>query len=78
MFEYAGVTYNGIDYDASISALNRSMMRLCLENDGYFIDIASKKFEDGDFYDSVHLTQSGAKRLGNYMYEEFVRQKITF
>ena len=78
VFEYAGVTYNGIDYDASISTLNRSMMRLCLENDGYFIDIASKKFEDGDFYDSVHLTQSGAKRLGNYMYEEFVRQKITF
>lgn len=78
VFEYAGVTYNGLDYDASISALSRTMMRLCLENDGYFIDIASKKFENGDFYDPVHMTQSGAKRLANYMYEEFVRQKIRF
>ena len=45
---------------------------------GYFIDIASKKFKDDDFYDLVHMNQLGTKRLGNYMYEEFVRQKIAF
>ena len=78
LYEYAGVVYNGLDYDMSISALNMTMMRLCLENDGYFIDIASKKFEDGDFYDFIHMTHSGVKRLANYMYDEFVRQKIRF
>jgi hypothetical protein len=78
VFEYLGVTYNGLDFEHSISALNKSMMRLCLENDGYFIDVASKNFEDEDFYDLVHMNQLGAKRLGNYMYEEIVRQKIPF
>jgi len=78
VFEYKGIMYNGLDYDTSINELTKSMMRLCLENGGFFIDVASKKFEDGDFYDSVHLTQAGAKRLGDYMYEEFVRQKILF
>jgi hypothetical protein len=78
VFEYAGVSYNGLDYDMSISALNSTMMRLCLENDGYFIDIASKKFENDDFYDYVHMTHSGVKRLANYMYQEFVLQKIRF
>ena len=76
VFEYEGVSYNGLDYDASISELNKIMMRLCLEGDGYFIDIASKKFEVGDFYDSIHMTKSGTKRLGTYMYDEFVSQKI--
>lgn len=78
VFEYAGVIYNGLDYDASISDLSKIMMRLCLANGGYFIDLDSKEFEAGDFYDSVHMTQSGAKRLGAYMFEEFVRQKIAF
>lgn len=78
VFEYEGIMYNGLDYEASIHELTKSMMRLCLENGGFFIDVASKKFEDGDFYDSVHMTQAGAKRLGEYMYEEFVRQKILF
>lgn len=78
VFEHEGVKYNGLDYDSSITELSKSMMHLCLENDGYFIDMASKKFEANDFYDGVHMTQSGAERLGNYMYEEIVRQKIRF
>lgn len=78
VFEYLGVIYNGLDFEHSISTLNKSMMRICLENEGYFIDIASKKFKDDDFYDLVHMNQLGTKRLGNYMYEEFVRQKIAF
>jgi lysophospholipase L1-like esterase len=78
VFKYGEATFNGLDYDASISSLNKVMMRLCLKNDGYFIDTTAIKFEDGDFYDSVHMTQSGAKKLGNYIYEEFIRQKIKF
>lgn len=78
VFEYAGVTYNGLDYEASVSDLNKVMMRLCLANDGYFINLASKRYEAGNFYDAVHMTQSGAKRLGAYMYDEFIRQKIAF
>jgi len=47
-FRYEGVEYNGLDFEASIAALNASMKALCLENDGFFIDIAAKKFIKDD------------------------------
>jgi hypothetical protein len=78
VFEYNGTWYNGLDYDTSISELSKSMKRLCLEGNGYFFDMASKKFETGDFYDGVHMTPTGTQRLGSYMYKEFIVQKLRF
>jgi hypothetical protein len=76
IFEYQGVAYNGLDYDASIYSINQEMKELCTSNNGYFIDIYSKKFDKGDFYDGVHMTPIGAKRLGRYIFTDFVSQKI--
>jgi hypothetical protein len=77
-FIYEGVKYNGLDYDASIISLNNAMKFLCIESNGYYIDISSKQFPSGSFYDVVHLKQSGANYLGQYIFDEFIAQKISF
>jgi len=76
VFEYQGVSYNGLDYDASIYSLNQEMKTLCIDNNGYFIDAYAKKFDKSDFYDGVHMTPRGAKRLGGYLFKEFLDQEI--
>jgi len=75
-FEYTGVSYNGLDYDASIHLLNQEMALQCPADGGFFIDIASQSFAPEDFYDLVHMTPAGTKKLGGYIAQEMVRQKI--
>ncbi len=75
-FEYEGIIYNGLDYDTSIKALNNSMKFLCKENDGFYLDMSTKDFSGDDFYDAVHLKSIGANRLGGYLFDEFINQKI--
>jgi len=77
-FSYESITYNGLDFDESIISLSNSMKVLCYEYSGFFIDIYAKKFSNEDFYDLVHMTPTGSKRLGNYLFEEFIYQKINF
>jgi lysophospholipase L1-like esterase len=76
VFSYKNKVYNGLDYDASIRSINNAMKVLCLKYDGYFIDIADKDFEISDFYDSIHMNNAGAKKLGNYIYQEIINQNI--
>jgi hypothetical protein len=77
-FTYQGKSFNGLDYDASITALSTAMRDLCVGSGGYFIDIASKQFQEGDFYDVVHMTSAGASRLGGYIYGELISMKVPF
>ena len=70
MFRYEGVMYNGLDYRASLLALNQAMSRVCTEAGGVFIDIGARDFAPQDFYDPVHMTPSGANRLAGYLLEE--------
>jgi lysophospholipase L1-like esterase len=69
-FDYRGTTYNGLDYHASISALNSAMNAICTESGGAYIDLAGKTFETTDFYDAVHMTPTGAARVGKYLFED--------
>lgn len=69
-FEHEGRSYNGLDYAASKASLDKEMQRLCTAAGGDFIDIASRSFSAGDFYDPVHMTPAGARRLGEYLHEE--------
>lgn len=78
MFSYKGIKYSGLDYDASIVDINKAMMNLCVQSGGFFIDIYPEKFEDNDFYDGMHMTETGARRLAEYMYNELIRQNILF
>ncbi|MBF0262644.1 MAG: SGNH/GDSL hydrolase family protein [Magnetococcales bacterium] len=76
VFEHEGRSYNGLDYAASLQALNGVMRTLCPQAGGAFIDIAAQPFELGDFYDPVHLTPTGAGRLGWYLFDAFVAQEL--
>lgn len=75
-FEYKGVVYNGLDYDASINLLNQEMATLCPAQGGFYIDVASQSFAPEDFYDLVHMTPVGAKKLGDLIAREMIRQNI--
>lgn len=75
-FEYKGVFYNGLDYDASIKLLNQEMAELCSSQGSFYIDAASHTFAPEDFYDLVHMTPIGAKKLGDLIAHQMIRKKI--
>lgn len=75
-FEYKGIAYNGLDYDASISLLNQEMAILCSRKNGFYIDAANKTYTPDDFYDLVHMTPVGAKHLADYIAQEMMKQNI--
>ena len=64
-----GRALNGLDFDMSLRALAAALQSRCEKAGGYFMDIGARPFEAGDFYDGVHMTPSGARRLGGYMFE---------
>lgn len=72
-FDFEGKIYNGLDYAKSINHLNQAMRELCPQRQGFFVDIASKKFSTADFYDLVHNTPNGAERLGKHLFDELNR-----
>lgn len=72
VFEYKGKTYNGLDFAESLNALNNVMRASCTSAGGYFFDVNAKSFLTYDFYDKVHMRPVGAKKLGTYLYDEFV------
>lgn len=78
VFKYEGVSYNGLDYQASITSINSVMKKLCREHRGLFIDLASRPFFEDDFYDVVHTTPAGSKRIGGYIFDEFDRLGVEF
>lgn len=73
VFVFEKKTYNGLDYDESIRALDTVMRNVCTR-DGFYIDIAAQPFAHGDFYDPVHMTPAGAARLGGYLHEAMREQ----
>ena len=75
-FEHEGQFFNGLDYDKSIRSINTSMQKLCIEADGFYIDAARKLFRQEDFYDVAHMRTTGAKQLGEYLFQEFLSQEI--
>jgi hypothetical protein len=76
VFEYDGKVYNGLDYHISKVALDETMERMCTRAGGEFINMKARRFEPGDFYDPVHMTPAGARRLGDYLYEELERRGL--
>lgn len=76
VFFKGGRSYNGFDYKSSLERLNHIMRDVCVDSGGKFIDIGSKYFTDNDFYDGVHMTPSGSRRLAQYLSSEFSRLDI--
>lgn len=78
-YNYNGIEYNGVDFYHMMNILNRTTMRFA-ENNGYIaIDLAEDLIGEFDifydYYDAVHNTPSGAKKIGDYL---FLRLKHLF
>jgi len=46
------------------------MMAVCRDLGSVCVDTAALEYDDGDFYDAVHNTPSGAAKLGRFLYRE--------
>lgn len=60
---YWGEGFSGVDYDYSIRKINAVIKELCINT----LDLYNYKFKKGDFYDGIHTTSSGSKKIGEEM-----------
>jgi hypothetical protein len=76
-FDYDGVPINGVDCYRMLRTLDRVAARVCAEADVMFIDAGGQPiWEDADFYDFMHMTPAGAKKLGELLFAS-LRQSLT-
>jgi hypothetical protein len=75
-FIYDGVVFNGLDYRHSILSINKVMSEMCPKYGGVYINLEDKKFETTDYYDAVHMTPSGVKKVGEYLFDGFRRANL--
>ena len=72
-YSYNGVKYNGVDFYYMLNILNKTTMRFAKNNNYIAIDLAKdliKEFDIfDDYYDAVHNTPSGAKKIGDYLFQ---------
>ena len=68
-YEYDGRSFNGVDYYYMSRLLNERTKEVCINNGGIFINLDQEVDFDikNDFYDKVHNTPSGAKKIGKYL-----------
>ena len=58
-----------LDQYVAITLFNRRLMEACRGLDAVCIDVAGGvAFGDGDFYDRVHTTPAGSKKIGDYLF----------
>jgi len=70
--DYDGHLINGVDYYYMIRLLHESTKKVCIKNDGIFIDLDQElQFSlYHDFYDECHNTPLGAEKIGKYLYKK--------
>ena len=78
VFQHQGIEFSGLDFDASLNAISEVMKNLSKEFDGIFIDLKNKEFTEKDFYDCVHMTKQGVKRVADYIFREFMEKRVEF
>ena len=64
-----GKVFSGLDYDYSIRKINEIIYQECGSKN--VIDLYGKNFVQSDFYDGVHTTAKGSKKIGKILFEEF-------
>ncbi len=72
--EVFGKNFSGLDYDYSIRKINQVMIQECGHEN--IIDLYNENFYAGDFYDGVHTTDRGSKRIGKKIAQEFINKKL--
>ncbi len=62
---------NGIDYYNMMNILNSKTCEVAKKNNILCFDMAQEiNLEDSDFYDFVHNTPNGARKIGEYIYQK--------
>lgn len=66
---FAGREINGVDLYHLLSLLNEKTIEVCRGSGAPAIDLASElELDDADFYDYVHNTPSGTRKIGRYLH----------
>ena len=52
---------------AELALYNAELLRFCAETRARCVDLAELKFGPGDFYDSVHTTPQGSRKIGLFL-----------
>ena len=67
-----GQIINGVDYYYMMKLLHESTKKISNDNGGIFINLDHELIFDikNDFYDSAHQTPSGAKKIGEYLFQK--------
>jgi len=54
--------------ERELNLYNQVLLEFCTEKDALCIDLASEvSFDTADFYDAIHTTPSGSRRIGEYL-----------
>jgi hypothetical protein len=68
---YEGAVVNGVDFYRMMRKLDGITEVISLKYGIRFIDLAQDGlWDNGDFYDTVHMTPQGARKVGLYLYED--------
>jgi hypothetical protein len=66
--QFGAVQVNGVDYAHLIEHFDRATLAVCSEFGGIPLDASRDvAWQDADFYDFVHNTPQGARKLGEYL-----------
>ncbi len=68
-----GNDLRGIDYDYALQKINQSIHQICGQ---FVIDLYSENFNEDDFYDGVHTTPKGSKKIGDLIYKYMKSQDM--
>jgi lysophospholipase L1-like esterase len=66
----------GLDFAVAHRAINDAMRRVCRQHGASFIDLHGASFEAADYYDPLHMTPSGAAKVGEYLFRAFREQRV--
>ena len=55
----------------NIQSLNRITLEICAEMEMTCVDLAGGiSFQEGDFYDQIHTSPAGSRRIGEFLYQK--------
>ena len=69
--QYNGLNYNGVDYYIMSRLINKETINICKNVGGICLDLDSEiNYDlDLDFYDTLHTTPSGSKKIAKVIYQ---------
>lgn len=74
VFSKENTHYSGLDFDFSLQEINKRIKKVCGNKNT--IDLYSLMFLDSDFYDFLHTTPKGSKKVGSMLAKEIIESSL--